>query len=108
MIILSIILITAGVFFFFTATFGLLRFPDFYSRLQATGKGDTLGSLLVIAGLALYNLSSGISLASVLVSVKLLLIAVFIFIANPTATHALTRAGQDAGVEPWTKEDNSK
>ncbi|RJR17025.1 MAG: monovalent cation/H(+) antiporter subunit G [Nitrospiraceae bacterium] len=108
MIILSIILIITGVFFFFTATFGLLRFPDFYSRLQATGKGDTLGSLLMLAGLALYNLSSGISLASILVSVKLLLIAVFIFIANPTATHALTRAGQDAGVEPWTKEEKSK
>lgn len=108
MIILSIILIMAGVFFFFTATLGLLRFPDFYSRLQATGKGDTLGSLMILAGLALYNLSSGLSLTAILVSIKLLLIAVFIFIANPTATHALTRAGQDAGVEPWTKEDKSK
>lgn len=108
MIILSVILIITGMFFFFTATAGLLRFPDFYSRLQATGKGDTLGSLLILSGLALYNLSSGISVAAVLVSIKLILIAVFIFIANPTATHALTKAGQDAGVEPWKKEEKTK
>ena len=40
---LSVLFLFGGLFFFFTATVGLLRFPDFYTRLHATGKGDTLG-----------------------------------------------------------------
>ena len=106
--ILAIIFIVSGVFFFFTATLGLLRFPDFYSRMQATGKGDTLGAFLSLIGLALYNLGDGFSLAAILVSIKIMLIAVFIFIANPTATHAITKAGLDCGVEPWTKKEESR
>jgi len=108
MMILAIIFIVLGTFFFFTATIGLLRFPDFYSRMQATGKGDTLGAFLMLTGLALYNLHDGFTLAAILVSIKIMFIAVFIFIANPTATHAITRAGFDAGVEPWTKGDARK
>lgn len=106
--ILAIIFIISGVFFFFTATVGLLRFPDFYSRMQATGKGDTLGAFLSLTGLALFNLADGFSLPTALVSIKIMLIAVFIFIVNPTATHAIAKAGLDCGVEPWTKKDSSK
>lgn len=107
MTILAVIFIISGTFFFFTATVGLLRFPDFYCRLQATGKGDTLGSLLILAGLALYNLQE-LSLPAVLVSIKIMFIAIFILIANPTAAHAITKAGLDAGIAPWTKEDSQR
>lgn len=103
--ILAVIFILAGTFFFATATIGLLRFPDFYCRMHATGKGDTLGALLSVAGLAIYNLHHGFSLATVLVSIKIMFIAVFIFLANPTATHAIMRAGLDSDVEPWTKKE---
>ncbi|OGW34246.1 MAG: sodium:proton antiporter [Nitrospirae bacterium GWD2_44_7] len=106
--ILSVLLIISGIFFFFTATVGLLRFPDFYCRMQATGKGDTLGALLCLSGIAVYNLSDGFTLSSVLLSIKIMLIAFFIFIANPTATHAITRAGLNAGVKPLMKEDLQK
>lgn len=105
MSILSVILILLGVFFLSTATIGLLRFPDFYTRMHATGKCDTMGALLTFTGLALYNLSHGFSLEALLVSIKMMFIAVFIFIANPTATHAITKAGLDSGVEPWTKKE---
>lgn len=105
--ILAIIFIISGVFFFFTATLGLLRFPDFYSRMQATGKGDTLGAFLALTGLALYNLADGFSLGAVLVSIKIMLIVVFIFAANSTATHSITKAGLACGIEPWTKEKSS-
>ncbi len=108
MSVLAIILIVIGVFFFTTATIGLLRFPDFYTRMHAAGKGDTLGALLVLAGLALYNLDHGFSVAAILVSIKILFIAVFIFIANPTATHAITKAGLDCSVKPWEKKESSK
>jgi multicomponent Na+:H+ antiporter subunit G len=106
--IIAIIFIITGTFFFGTATLGLLRFPDFYTRMHATGKGDTLGAFLSFIGLALFNLLYEISLDTILVSIKLMFIAIFIFVANPTATHAITKAGLDCDVKPWTKEDSSK
>lgn len=101
--ILAVIFILGGTFFLTTSTIGLLRFPDFYCRMHATGKGDTLGALLTLIGLALYNLQHDFSLATILVSIKLIFIAMFIFLANPTATHAITKAGLDCDVEPWTR-----
>ena len=99
------ILILAGLFFLTTGVIGFLRFPDFYSRMHATGKGDTLGALLVLSGLALYNLHHGLAWLDIVQSVKLLLIAAFWFIAGPTATHALLRSTFESGVVPWTKDD---
>ena len=96
------VLISAGLFFFFVTTIGILRFPDFYSRMQAAGKGDTLSSMLVLTGLALYNLHHW-SFDAVLVSVKIMFILVFIFMASPTASHHIIEAGYDAGVKPWAK-----
>lgn len=104
MSIVSMLFIIGGTFFFFGATVGLLRFPDFYSRMHATGKGDTLGAFLVVLGIALYNLHNGLELGSILTSIKVVFIAIFIFLANPTATHAITKGGLDSGVVPWTKE----
>jgi multicomponent Na+:H+ antiporter subunit G len=94
---LGMFLIIAGTFFFFTGTVGFLRFPDFYSRMHATGKSDTLGALLSLIGLAVF---SGFSL----LSVKILLIALFLFLTSPTGTHALLRAAFDSEVPPWTKD----
>ncbi len=101
--IISMALIILGVFFYFATTIGILRFPDFYSRMHAAGKGDTLSSLLVLGGLALFNLHD-FSVSSVLVSLKIMFICVFIFMASPTATHHIIEAGFQAGVKPWKKE----
>lgn len=104
----AVVLIAGGAFFFFTATIGLLRFPDFYTRMHATGKGDTLGAFLLLAGMAIYNLDHGFSLAAILVSIKIMFIALFIFVANPTACHAITKAALDSGVKPWTREKEDR
>ena len=101
--ILVIVLIVTGLLFFFATTVGMLRFPDFYSRMHAAGKGDTLSSLLLLLALVLYNFHE-INLANLLVAMKILLIVVFIFMASPTATHAITDAGFESGVKPWQKE----
>ena len=98
--ILSAVLIALGLFFFLVGTVGILRLPDFYTRLHAAGKCDSLASVLVIVGVALYNLQP-FTVANVLVSIKLLLIAAFIFVASPTATHAITEAALVLGVKPW-------
>jgi multicomponent Na+:H+ antiporter subunit G len=102
--ILSGLLVIVGVFLFASGTLGLIRLPDFYCRMHATGKCDTLGALLALTGLAVYN---GFNL----VSLKIIFIVIFIFVANPTATHAIGRAALVNGVQPWTKEsekDNSR
>ncbi|RLC27044.1 MAG: hypothetical protein DRH21_00370 [Deltaproteobacteria bacterium] len=101
--IISIVFILTGCFLFTTGTIGLLRFPDFYSRMHATGKGDTLAVLICLIGLALYH---GFHHGAILDSIKLVVVAVFIFLANPTATHAISRAAFRCGVKPWTRGGN--
>lgn len=96
-IIITGILLALGCFFIVVASIGIVRFPDFYSRMHPAGKSDTLGQLLVLSGLMVYE---GFSL----VSVKLLIIIIFIFIVNPTATHALAKAAYLSGVKPWERE----
>ena len=91
-----------GLFFFTGGAVGILRFPDFYSRLHPAGKLDTLGALLAMIALALFNLHH-FSLGALLTSLKMLLILVFVFLASPTATHAIVDAGVRAGLAPWTK-----
>lgn len=95
--VLSALLITGGIFFLTCSAVGAIRLPDFYTRAHALGMTDTLGTLLVLLGLALplgFSLESG----------KLLLLAVFIFIAAPTACHIFVRAAFRSGLKPWTRE----
>ncbi|MFP3983285.1 MAG: monovalent cation/H(+) antiporter subunit G [Desulfurivibrionaceae bacterium] len=105
--ILVILLIVFGLCFFLATTVGLLRFPDFYTRMHATGKGDTISSLLILLGLALYNLQH-LSVASLLVSIKILMILFFLFMASPTATHAIIDAGYQSGIAPWQNEEDGE
>ncbi len=100
-VIVTILLILA-LLFFAIGTIGILRLPDFYSRLHATGKCDTLAATLALAAIALYNLHD-FSFGTVLVSWKIFAIFFFIFMASPTATNAITKAAVIVGVEPWLK-----
>jgi multicomponent Na+:H+ antiporter subunit G len=72
---------------------GVLRFPDFYSRLHAAGMTDTLCALMIVAGLIM---QTGLSL----LTLKLALILLFLLFTAPTATHALARAALSDGVQP--------
>lgn len=94
MIVIANMLLVIGLLFILAGVIGILRLPDFYTRLHAMGKCDTLGAALVLIALAMH---AGLSLYSL----KLLLITVFIGLANPTATHALGRAALRAGLVPW-------
>ncbi|RJS86120.1 cation:proton antiporter [Methanophagales archaeon] len=114
MVIIDVIVtlfLAAGIFFMFTGVIGLLRFPDFYTRLHATGKCDTLGEVLIIVGLLLDHIYYYVyllpeaPLSVKLVPVKLIFLIVFIFLANPTATHAIMKAAYKTGVKPWKKGD---
>ena len=92
-------LLGAGVFFTIVGSIGLLRFPDFYTRLHATGKCDTLGGGLIILGAMIYHFFQYPE--TLLVPAKLAFLIFFIFIANPTATHAIMKAADETGLKPW-------
>ncbi len=99
-----VLLIVCALVFFTGGSIGIIRFPDFYTRLHPVGKLDTLGSLLMMTAAGLYNLHH-FNLANLLTSLKILLIVVFVFMASPTATHAIIDAGMRAGLRPWQKQD---
>lgn len=103
----GMILAGVGLLFFLGAAVGLYRFPDFYTRMHAAGKGDTLSSLLILAGFALLTLDE-FSAEGWFLVVKVLAIVLFIMLTSPTSTHALMRAGFEDGVEPVTKEPKKK
>jgi len=103
----GMILAGVGLLFFLGAAVGLYRFPDFYTRMHAAGKGDTLSSLLILAGFALITLE-GFSATDWLLVVKVLAIVLFIMLTSPTSTHALMRAGFEDGVEPVTKKPKKR
>ena len=95
--ILIILLVAAGTFFGFVAVVGIVRLPDLYARAHATSKSDTLGIILTLSGVALVF---GADLAVA----KTALLGLFLFVTNPTAAHAITRAAYDQGIAPWTTE----
>lgn len=95
-IVSGVFLITGGLFGILGGI-GLLRFPDFYTRLHAAGITDTLCAFLIIVGLVI---QAGLAL----VSIKLMLILIFMVFTAPTASHALARAGMAAGDDPNTIE----
>ncbi|HHU31037.1 MAG TPA: monovalent cation/H(+) antiporter subunit G [Clostridia bacterium] len=99
--ILAVIFLALGFFLTAVAAIGILRFPDFYTRMHASGKADTLGVALTLVGLALYE---GFSLTSF----KILFISAFIMFANPIGTHILVRAAHQSGLKPLTKRRESK
>ena len=95
--ILSWICIAGGGFFAVTGGIGLLRLPDFYSRMHGGALTDTLGAWLILLGLIF---QAGLTLAAV----KLVMIGVLLALTSPTATHALAKAALAHGRKPWTKD----
>jgi multicomponent Na+:H+ antiporter subunit G len=91
--ILASLFLLAGAGFCLIGAFGLLRMPDFYTRMHAASVLETLGAGLILCGLLLH---SGFTL----VAVKLLMIGLLIFFASPTSGHALARAALLSGLKP--------
>lgn len=92
-IILSILIIS-GSFFILVATMGILRLPDLFTRMHAIAKASSLGiSLLAIA--------AGLYFLDFWVSVKSLLIIIFIFLTAPISAHMITRAGYFLKIPIW-------
>jgi multicomponent Na+:H+ antiporter subunit G len=90
---LSWTLILIGGAFGIIGGIGMLRLPDFFSRIHAASVTDSMCAPCIIAGLML---QSGLTL----VTVKLAFLIVFLFLTTPTATHALAKAALHGGLVP--------
>ena len=91
---LSAISILIGLFFVLGGTLGVLRLPDFFTRLHAAGMTDTLGAEMILIGLIIQAGFSQMSL-------KLILVGIFLILTSPTATHAVASAAYQAGLKPY-------
>jgi multicomponent Na+:H+ antiporter subunit G len=88
------LLIAVGILFDIFGCIGLVRFPDVYNRLQASTKCVTLGTIMLLAGVAMISGSGPISAKSIIC-------AVFILITAPTAAHAIAKGSYASGVKLW-------
>ena len=89
----SVMLLVGGGVFVFIGGLGALRMPDFYTRLHAASLTDSMGTILVLLGVAL---QAGFSFATL----KLFAILAFLMLTSPTATYALSNAAHFAGLVP--------
>ena len=96
--ILSWVFFLTGGFAVATGAVGLVRFPDFYTRLHAAGVTDTAGAELIILGMLLQA-------PSWVVAAKLAFIGVFLFLTSPVATHAIAHAAWMVGFKPMLGPD---
>lgn len=94
---LSWVLLLTGGLFLLAGGIGLLRLPDFFTRVHAAGVTDTMGAGAILLGLML---QAGLTQ----VSIKLVLIIVFMLFTSPTASHALAQAALHGGLKPQLKE----
>jgi multicomponent Na+:H+ antiporter subunit G len=102
--ILGMLLGIFGLVFFLGSAVGMIRFPDFYTRMHAVGKGDTLSTMLMLIGFGLLTMED-YSIVSGLVFVKIMAIVLFIYITSPTSTHVLMKAAFEDNHMPLDEKD---
>jgi multicomponent Na+:H+ antiporter subunit G len=94
--VVTIALAIVGAVFFLAGTLGLLRLPDFYARVHAATKCDTVGAGAILLALAVH-------VAPHPEALKLVALLVLVLLSSPTAGHALARAAYDTGLRPWRR-----
>ncbi len=90
------ILLVVGAFFAFVAALGVMRFPDFYTRMHAATKAGAFGATLLL-------LAAAIHFGSVRAIVTSCFIIVFFYLTTPVAAQTLAQAAYRRGVSLWSK-----
>jgi len=90
-------IIGIGLAFDLFGCIGLVRLPDVYNRAQAATKCVTLGTCMILLGVAIMGLSWSIPP----MAVKALLCAMFVLLTSPVAAHAVCRGAYLSGVRLW-------
>jgi multicomponent Na+:H+ antiporter subunit G len=99
--VVSGVLLVIGALFTLTGAVGLLRFPDFYTRIHAGGITETVGAGFILLGLLL-------RVDAWSVGVRLVVVLAFLVLTSPTATHVLAQAARRDGVPVWTEGDDTR
>jgi len=92
--IIGYIFMIVGILFNIFGCIGLVRFPDVYNRLQASTKCVTLGTILLLLGVAIAGQDGPIA-------AKAIICAIFILITSPTAAHAIAKGAHSSKVKLW-------
>jgi len=113
MIVLEILLailvwlfLLAGAFFAIVGGIGIVRLPEFFSRLHGGGITDTLGAGLIMVGLLIHTLGGALTepntelVGHLLTAFKLVMILFFLTVTSPTACHALAKSALTQGLKP--------
>lgn len=82
-------------------TIGIFRFPDAYTRLQASGLIGTSATFSVLLAALIRSPSPGVAF-------RVIIIIVFFIISNPTSTHIIARYAWKSGLEPWKGKKRGK
>jgi len=98
---ISALFLLAGSFLCISGGVGILRFPDFYTRMHAVGVTDSLALGLVIIGLMLQS-------PATIVTIKLIMILLLGLLISPAASHALAKAALHSGVQPLVSQKESE
>lgn len=111
--VLSWVCLMLGSIFAVIGGIGILRLPDFYSRLHGGGITDTLGAGLVMVGLMLQAAKGGLLAPSFeagpwLLVTKLVMILFFLMVTSPTSCHALASAALANDLQPQLAEDTDE
>jgi multicomponent Na+:H+ antiporter subunit G len=77
-----------GALFLFSAGLGVLRMPDTYNRIQTGTKATTLGTIMILIGIAFLHPPW---------TLKLIILIFFVMLTNPVSSHALARAAHSIG-----------
>jgi len=93
---IAYLFIILGLVFIFFGTLGIIRFPDIYTRLQTSSKCDTAGAVALLVGLMVREGLDSLSL-------RILIILMFLLLTNPVASHAIARSAAIRGIKPWRK-----
>lgn len=103
LLVLGLILVTLGAFFDFVAALGMLRLPDYYTRLHAATIGAIGGAALPLVGIALIAISlEELKDTGLAIFCGSLLTALVIVLVAPVASHAVARAAYKSGeVRPY-------
>lgn len=94
--VIGYILVAIGILFNIFGCVGLVRFPDVYNRLQAATKCVTLGTVLLLVGVAVASAAGALA-------AKAIICAVFILVTSPTAAHAIAKGAYASGVALWER-----
>ncbi|TRX56449.1 monovalent cation/H(+) antiporter subunit G [Thalassomonas sp. M1454] len=91
--IVSGLFLLVGSFLCLSGGVGIIRFPDFYTRMHAVGVTDTLGSVMILTGLMMQS-------SDLLVIAKLIMVLLLILLVGPTTSHVLAKAAFHNGLQP--------